>query len=479
MKVFRKLFVGILVVLTVVLFSLNPNKVLVSVQADDEDFENNYDYYCELCTTKTNLTDAEKEICLKFKEYEEQRQEELKKLLEEAQNNLNEMKQNILKEGQKIESYNNQISSLNKQIDAINASITKIEENIEQLNLQISQRQEKIDELNEQIKLRMVANQTNVVTNSYIKFIMGANSFIDLLRRISAVSEITDYDLSKIEQMNEEKELLQQDVNELQTQKDNLADQQAQLEVQKSGLQSLKAITEELIAEYQKQEAAFMEQMDGIQKDYTELDNRIDEINKAINSLYASKDFGQFFKYTSFYVSTGCYFYSSGGFHGAIDLAVSIGTNVYAIANGVVVDTGTGCAYNGGYYGNTCNWGRGNYVFYFVLINDEYYFIQCDHLKDVDVAIGDIVYQGSSVIGTTGNSGSSSGPHLHLAITYLGNTSTTNPTKILNDFRKYDNTFGLSYVIGNACYRKGSAPCFSNPMEIYGYYYPNYYYIGG
>ncbi len=207
MKVFRKLFVGILVVLTVVLFSLNPNKVLVSVQADDEDFENNYDYYCELCTTKTNLTDAEKEICLKFKEYEEQRQEELKKLLEEAQNNLNEMKQNILKEGQKIESYNNQISSLNKQIDAINASITKIEENIEQLNLQISQRQEKIDELNEQIKLRMVANQTNVVTNSYIKFIMGANSFIDLLRRISAVSEITDYDLSKIEQMNEEKEL--------------------------------------------------------------------------------------------------------------------------------------------------------------------------------------------------------------------------------------------------------------------------------
>ncbi len=478
MKTIKKILVLVLVFLTIAIFSINPSKVFVNVQADD-DFDGNYDYYCELCTTKTNLTDAEKEICLKFKEYEEQKQEELRKMLDEAQANLNEMKQNILKEGQKIESYNQQISSLNSQIEAINASIVKIEANIEQLNAQITERQKRIDELNDAIKLRMQANQTNVVTNSYIKFIMGANSFVDLLRRISAVSEITDYDLSKIEQMNQEKELLQKDVDELQTQKDNLADQQAQLETQKNGLQSLKSITQELITEFQKQEATFIEQMDSIQKDYTELDNRIDQINRAINSLYPSKSFGQFFKYTSFYVSTGCYYYSSGGFHGAIDLAVSIGTNVYAVANGVVVDTGTGCPYNGGYYGNTCNWGRGNYVFYFVLINDEYYFIQCDHLKDVNVSIGDLVYQGDTVIATSGNSGSSSGPHLHLAITYLGNTSTTNPDKILQNFRRYDNTFGLSYNINNACYRKGYAPCFSNPMEIYGYYYPNYYYIGG
>lgn len=473
----KKIFVLILMILTVIIFSFNPQKVL-DVKADDEDFDTNYDYYCELCTTKTELTDAEKEICLRFKEYEEKKQEDLKKLLDEAKGNLDQMKQNILKEGQKIDTYNNQIATLNSQIEAINTSIGKIEENISQLTIQIEERQLKIDELNDAIKSRMQANQTNVATNSYIKFIMGANTFVDLLRRISAVSEITDYDMDKINTMNHEKELLQQDVDQLQVQKDNLAEQQTQLETQKAGLQSLISITEELIAEFQKKEAEFMEEMDKIQKDYSELDKRIDQINRAINDLYPSKSFGQFFKYTSFYVSTPCYFYPGGGFHGAIDLAVAIGTTVYPIANGVVIDTGTGCPYNGGYYGNTCNWGRGNYIFYFVQINDDYYFIQYDHLKDVNVYIGDIVYQGQTVLGTTGNSGNSSGPHLHFAITYLGNTSTTSPDKILQDFRRYDNTFGLSYNIGNACYRKGSAPCFENPMDIYGYYYPNYYWVG-
>ncbi|MGN1398859.1 MAG: murein hydrolase activator EnvC family protein [Erysipelotrichaceae bacterium] len=474
----KKALLIIFSILIVATFSLDPKLFASSVKAEDEDFENNYDYYCELCTTKTNLTDAEKEVCIRFKEYEQRRQQELKELLEEAKNNLEQMKANIMQEGQKIEMYNTQISLINQQIESIQSSIVVIEENITTLNLQIEERQLKIDTLNNSIKERMAASQTNVATNSYIKFIMGANSFIDLLRRISAVSEITNYDLDKINQMQQEKQLLEEDLKELQIQKDNLADQQAQLENSKAGLQSLKAITEQLIEEYQKQEAEFLEQMNQLQKDYSELEEKIDLINQAINSLYASKGFGQFFRNTSFWVSTGCYYYASGGFHAAIDLAVNIGTSVYAVANGVVIDTGTGCAYNGGYIGNTCNWGRGNYVFYFVLIGDEYYFIQCDHLKDVNVSIGDVVYQGTSVIGTTGNSGSSTGPHLHLAITYLGNTSSTSPEQIIRNFQLYDNTFGLPYKISSACYLKNSAPCFENPMEIYGYYYPNSYYVG-
>ena len=474
----KKVLLLIVSILIVALFSLDPKLYSLSIKAEDEDFENNYDYYCELCTTKTNLTDEEKDICIRFKEYEQRRQQQLKELLDEAKGNLEEMKANILQEGQKIGMYNQQIDQINKQIESIKSSILKIEENITALNVQIEERQIKIDELNTSIKDRMVANQSNVVTNSYIKFIMGANTFIDLLRRISAVSEITNYDLDKIDQMQQEKVLLENDLQQLQIQKDNLADQQTQLQNSKAGLESLKSITEQLIEEYQKKEAEFLDQMNKLQKDYSELEKRIDQINKAINSLYASKGFGQFFRNTSFWVSTGCYFYAGGGFHGAIDLAVNIGTNVYAVANGVVIDVGKGCAYNGGYIGNTCNWGRGNYVFYVALIEDEYYFIQCDHLKDVNVSIGDVVYQGTSIIATTGNSGSSTGPHLHLAITYLGNTSNTTIDQILKNFQRYDNTFGLPYLISSACYVKKSAPCFENPMEIYGYYYPNSYWVG-
>ena len=245
----KKVLLLIISILIVALFSLDPKLYSLSIKAEDEDFENNYDYYCELCTTKTNLTDEEKDICIRFKEYEQRRQQQLKELLDEAKGNLEEMKANILQEGQKIEMYNQQIDQINKQIESIKSSILKIEENITALNVQIEERQIKIDELNTSIKDRMVANQSNVVTNSYIKFIMGANTFIDLLRRISAVSEITNYDLDKIDQMQQEKVLLENDLQQLQIQKDNLADQQTQLQNSKAGLESLKSITEQLIEE--------------------------------------------------------------------------------------------------------------------------------------------------------------------------------------------------------------------------------------
>ena len=80
-----------------------------------------------------------------------------------------------------------------------------MEENIEELNIQIEERKIKIENLNNQIKERMAASQSNVRTSSYIRFIMGADSFIDLLRRISAIAEISDYDMFKIEEMQKEK----------------------------------------------------------------------------------------------------------------------------------------------------------------------------------------------------------------------------------------------------------------------------------
>ncbi len=113
----KKVLLFIISILIVALFSLDPKLYSLSIKAEDEDFENNYDYYCELCTTKTNLTDEEKDICIRFKEYEQRRQQQLKELLDEAKGNLEEMKANILQEGQKIEMYNQQIDQINKQIE--------------------------------------------------------------------------------------------------------------------------------------------------------------------------------------------------------------------------------------------------------------------------------------------------------------------------------------------------------------------------
>ncbi len=89
-------------------------------------------------------------------------------------------------------------------------------------------------------------------------------------------------------------------------------------------------------------------------------------------------------------------------FHDGVDLRCSY-EPVYAMLPGVVTKV---------QYGNT---GYGNYV---VLNHGN---IEClyGHLSDIGVEVGEAV-QAGDVVAISGNSGRSTGPHLHLKMTYMG-----------------------------------------------------------
>jgi murein DD-endopeptidase MepM/ murein hydrolase activator NlpD len=86
--------------------------------------------------------------------------------------------------------------------------------------------------------------------------------------------------------------------------------------------------------------------------------------------------------------------------HQALDIALSEGSGVYAADTGTVTFAG----WNIYGYGNliVVNHGNGYETFY-------------AHLSGINVVPGQIVYQGN-LIGTTGNTGQSSGPHIHFEI---------------------------------------------------------------
>ena len=112
--------------------------------------------------------------------------------------------------------------------------------------------------------------------------------------------------------------------------------------------------------------------------------------------------------------------------HGGIDIAVSRGTPLYAWKSGVVVRTNNSCGE--GYYGDTCGGGYGN----FVVIdhgeeNGEKRYTIYAHMSNTSVLVGDEVSAGQQ-IGTSGNSGSSTGPHLHFEIR-IGGTEWRNSIK--------------------------------------------------
>jgi murein DD-endopeptidase MepM/ murein hydrolase activator NlpD len=97
--------------------------------------------------------------------------------------------------------------------------------------------------------------------------------------------------------------------------------------------------------------------------------------------------------------------YRPGGFHGGSDFTPGIGTDIRPIANGVVSAV---------FQGN--NPGGGGYAV-FIDHNIDGQFIQSwyGHMKpgSIQVEVGDVV-DITTVIGQVGNSGRSTGPHLHL-----------------------------------------------------------------
>ena len=99
-------------------------------------------------------------------------------------------------------------------------------------------------------------------------------------------------------------------------------------------------------------------------------------------------------------------------FHGAIDIAARQGTPIRAAMDGRVADVG----YNSIY---------GNYI---ILTHADSYQTLYGHLYQVSVKRGARVSQ-NGVIGSVGNTGYSTGPHLHFAVFRRG--SAINPLKLL------------------------------------------------
>lgn len=101
-------------------------------------------------------------------------------------------------------------------------------------------------------------------------------------------------------------------------------------------------------------------------------------------------------------------------FHSGLDLKATIGTNVYSPYKGRIDNIGYS-----DFYGN-----------YMIIVHTEGYSSHYYHLESINVSVGDWVEKGDFVA-KTGNSGKSTGPHLHLEIHY--NDEPINPRILLGD----------------------------------------------
>lgn len=320
-------------------------------------------------------------------------------LRKELEDYKNELKQN--KEEQKVTE--SQMTSINGNIKNIQATITENYKKIEILNQEIENLNKEIELKKEEIKKVINFAQISEGESAYLEYMFGAEDFTDFIYRSAVSEQLSTYNNNLIKEYNKKIDDNKKKTEELVKQKEALDQKQKQLEKQYSSLGSKLRD----IADIKVDLEDAVKQQEQLIKDYEKMGCYENEEIKAclsrINSLPPDTKFWRpmnIGRISSRYGNRTLY--GRKDYHFGIDMAVSTGTPVYSVANGTVASIK--------YYSGT-----GNGVYIHHKVNGKNYTSTYFHLSRINVKVGDVVTK-DTVIAYSGNTGNSTGPHLHLSI---------------------------------------------------------------
>lgn len=367
-------------------------------------------------TNTTTLADDKKSELQAQKEAAQQQLENIQNQIKE--NEANKANAEVLKE-----QYQQQTEVITNQIGILQQSIAQVEEDINNKQLEIDAKQKEVDtkqaEYDERwagFKDRLGAMQM-LNDGGSIALLSSANSLYQLLTFAESLEQISSKDKEICQQIETERQELEAQRTELENAKAELETQQAELQNQNDELDGKKA---ELQTSIQQQDqtisaadaaAAVLaaeeeEARKNLDKAAAELDAylnaQVDKYSSA--AMTCSLNFGPAlpsYKYIS------CVFGTGG--HRGTDFAAPGGTEIYAIADGIVTDA-------------TYHYSWGNYVQIYHGKDDEgntYSTLYAHMISTPIVSAGQSVTKGQ-VIGYVGSTGYSTGNHLHLEMKING-----------------------------------------------------------
>lgn len=356
-----------------------------------------------------------------------------------------------------ITKLNKQVNETNEKINLVEAEIAKTTAEIQALKSSIVDLENKIEERDLVLRDRARAMQANGGSVSYLDVLLGANSFSDFIDRFSAVTTIVDADrkimkqqAADIEQLEEEKKLVEQKLAEQEKNKKKLKDLKASLETQKKEkdqlidkleaeqekLSSEKANLEESYDETHEMSKELEQEIVAEQKRVAEAAKKAEEQRRKAAQA-AAKNSGTSSSsspsYTAPAVSSGTWTRPASGRltspfgwrthptlgvqrqHRGMDIANSTGTPIVAAGDGVVTRAG----WNGSY---------GNMIMITHMVGGQVYTTVYAHLSSIGVSSGQQVGKGQ-FIGKMGTTGRSTGPHLHFEF-HIGYYSGSGPSAV-------------------------------------------------
>ena len=309
---------------------------------------------------------------------------------------------------QQVANTSAQIQNLESQISEYSALITQSEEELAETERQEAEQYELFRK-----RVRAMEEQGTV---DYWSVLFRANSFGDLLSRLDAVNEIMEYDQRVIAQLKalqaeieEKKASLEESKSQTESAKGELVAKKKELDAQR---QQAIALIQEIQSnenQYESALSALDAEEERIQANIVKLSRELAAQQAAQGKPTQSSSGGYIWPVDSRYItSTVGGRTSPGGVgstnHKGTDIGrVGYTSPIYASKAGTVIVSQYSSSY-GNYV--VVSHGSGNTTLY-------------AHMSSRKVEVGQYVNQGA-VLGITGSTGNSTGPHLHFEITENG-----------------------------------------------------------
>lgn len=322
----------------------------------------------------------------------------------------------------KLENLENSRDALQDEIDAVQKRIDETQAKIETAEKEIEAKEKEFDGVYEEYcqRLRAMYISGNV---SMLEVLLESGDISSILTRAEMVKSVSEQDsatlddlMTKMEEINKEREELAQDKIQLGEDKNSLNSRKQQLQ---ESINEYNASKQELDAEVEECNAAIRaldDKKSEIKETKETNEARKRQLEAEINSALSSSSnkpgsdnynpgTGQLAYPTSYrQISAGYPNYSNGSYHGGVDWPCPSGTAVHAADSGVVV-IAKRLTYSYGQY-ILIDHGNGLSTLY-------------AHNSSLVVGVGDKVSKGQ-IIAYSGESGNATGPHVHFEVRLNG-----------------------------------------------------------
>ncbi|PID83483.1 hypothetical protein CSB11_01695 [Candidatus Campbellbacteria bacterium] len=363
--------------------------------------------------------------------------EEIKKQISQQDSKIAQIEKAIKESEAKIKKYSGQSQLLKKEIAKLDLlknqlqkaiyqkekSIKNLKNTINAISKNISSEKEKIIKLKEELKKSIFFIYQKENTSRFETILSGA-SISEIARDLTVrerIVEVLEKNISEIiktkADLENNKKQKEKETQKLNEEKESLADKKYVLESNKKQKDKLLKETKNKETNYKKLLAEQKKVRQQVQQEIAKLESRLkfvadkNTIPKPQVGLFSwptrpwpSKVhiITQFFGLTTFREV-----YYNGKGHNGIDVGVPIGSGLYSAMSGVVKATGD----------NTKSCKGVQYGRWVVVDHQNGLSTLYAHMERIDVKPGQRVSRGQK-IGLSGNTGYSTGPHLHFTVFY-------------------------------------------------------------